>query len=187
MAVKLLQRIKLVQAVINDDNTKERISTAAAFRVIAELKQRIFSDGLATDGTLIGTYSTTPYYQNPINLIGVSTSGVKPEGKNGQSVFLNGKAKKTKYLAEGYSELRQLTGRQNATVDLNFSGSVFNSLQVGVRNGRAVIEFTNTESAEILEANETRFGKNIIEPSEQEREAGREAASLEIQAILDEL
>ncbi|MDX1472236.1 MAG: hypothetical protein R3213_12125, partial [Flavobacteriaceae bacterium] len=119
----IILRLRKLHQIISSTETTKRVSTAAAFRVLAEMKRRIFVNGLASDETQIGTYSTSPFYINPNSLIGVSKSGVSPQGKNGLSVFKNGKAKKTRYLGNGYKELRELTGRQSNFVDLNFSGS----------------------------------------------------------------
>lgn len=183
----IINRLQALATIIGSDETQQRISTAAAFVVLAQMKRRIFVDGLATDGSQIGQYSTNPYYQNPTKLIGVAGSNVKPAGKNGLATFKNGKAKKTKYLNQGYKELRDLTGRQSNFVDLNFSGSTQGSLQVGFRGNTAIIGFINQESADIIEKNEIRFGKQIIAPTDDEREAGAKAVRVEIEYILNEL
>lgn len=183
----LLNRLKLLQLVVGNPQTQTRVSTAAAFTVLAQYKRRIFVDGLATDGSQIGQYSTNPYYQNPNNLQGVALSGVSPLGKNGLDTFKNGRKKKTRYLAGGYKELRELTGRQSDFVDLNFSGSTEGSIQVGQRGEEVVIGFANEQSAEIMAGNEERFGKEIVATSEEEREIGIKAARNELLAIIEEL
>lgn len=183
----LLTRLRTLSFIVGSDETARRVSIAASIRVLGAMKRRIFTDGLATDGSQIGTYSTNAFYQNPNKLIGVAASGVKPAGKNGLSTFKNGKQKKTKYLALGYQQLRELTGRQSDYVDLNFSGSTQGALQFGLRGDLAVIGFVNQEAAEIIAKNEERFGKDIITPSEEERLAGSQAARAELEAILNEI
>jgi hypothetical protein len=183
----LLERLRVLGTVVAMDETAKRVSLAAAIRVLGAMKRRIFTDGIATDGSQIGQYSTTSFYQNPTKLIGVAAGGVTPAGKNGQSNFKNGKAKKTKYLNSGYKELRELTGRQSDFVDLNFSGSTQGTLQFGIRGEVAVVGFINEEAAEIIAYNEERFGKDIITITSEEREAGSKAARAELEAILNEI
>ena len=186
MLENLVLRLQLLQTVVNNPETAKRISAAAAFRVIADLKRRIFNNGLATDGSTIGQYSTTPFYQNPNNLVGVPKSAVKPQGKNGLATFKNGNQKKTRYLASGYKELRDLTGRQSEYVDLSFSGSMAQNIQVGFSGELAVVRFTDAAEAEKMAQNEEHFGKEIIQPSQDEIENGEKAARFELFAILEE-
>jgi hypothetical protein len=181
------ERLEILAQVVNDENTARRISQAAAFQVIAEYKQRIFFNGLDTSGGAIGQYSVNPFYINPLSLTTVSASGIKPQGKNGQSVFKNGNPHKTKYLTQGYKELRDLTGRQSNTVDLNFSGSLFQSIKVTESGSVSAITYTNDEMANIMVFNEDRFAKDISTVSNEEREMGETAARNELLAILEEI
>jgi|GEM_PF-5344872 len=182
----LIERLRLLEAAILSSETQRRISIAASIAVLSAMKRRIFNDGLATDGSKIGTYSTYSFYKNPNSLLGVPKGGVKPQGKNGLAIFKNGKQKKTKYLASGYKELRELVGRQSDYVDLSFSGSMQQSLQFGIRNNDAVVGFTNQESADVMAQNEERFGLEIQETSESESELGINAARNELLFIIEQ-
>jgi hypothetical protein len=183
----LSERLEILSEVVNNDNTARRISQVAAIQVIAEYKQRIFFNGLDSNGSAIGQYSVNPFYINPLSLTTVSAGGIKPEGKNGNTVFKNGNPHKTKYLTQGYRQLRDLTGRQSETVDLNFSGSLFQSIEVTESGTISAITYTNDELAGIMESNETRFGKDISTVSTDERELGETAARNELLAILEEI
>jgi hypothetical protein len=185
--MNISERLEILSQVVNDENTARRISQAAAIQVIAEYKQRIFFLGLDTSGASIGQYSVNPFYINPLRLTTVSAGGVKPQGKNGQSVFKNGNPHKTKYLTQGYKELRDLTGRQSNTVDLNFSGSLFQSIKVTESGSVSAITYTNDEMANIMVFNEDRFAKDISTVSNEEREMGETAAQNELLAILEEI
>jgi hypothetical protein len=185
--MNISERLEILAQVVNDENTARRISQAAAFQVIAEYKQRIFFLGLDTSGGSIGQYSLNPFYINPLSLTTVSASGIKPQGKNGQSVFKNGNPHKTKYLTQGYKELRDLTGRQSNTVDLNFSGSLFQSIKVTESGSVSAITYTNDEMSNIMIFNEDRFAKDISTVSIDEREMGEIAARNELLAILEEI
>lgn len=187
MIENIIARFEILSQVVNDENTAKRISQAAAFQVIAEYKQRIFFNGLDSSGAAIGEYSVNPFYINPLSLTTVSAGGIKPEGKNGQTTFKSGKPHKTKYLTQGYKQLRDLTGRQSDTVDLNFSGSLFQSIKVTESGSTSLITYTNDEMANIMEFNENRFAKDISTVSNDEREMGEIAARNELLAILDEI
>ena len=182
-----IARLKILSEVIANENTARRISQAAAFQVIAEYKQRIFFDGLDSSGSAIGQYSVNPFYINPLSLTTVSAGGIKPEGKNGQTVFKNGNPHKTKYLTQGYAELRNLTGRQAEKVDLNFSGSLFQSIKVTENGIVSAVTYTNDSMADIMESQEARFGKDISTVSNDEQEIGETAARNELLAILEEI
>jgi len=187
-----IARLKILSEVIANENTAKRISQAAAFQVIAEYKQRIFFNGLDSSGSPIGQYSVNPFYINPLTLTTVKASGIKPQGKpignnKGKTVFKNGNAYKTKYLAKGYQELRELTGRNSDKVDLNFSGSLFESIKVVETGLVSILTYTNSDLAEIMEGNEIRFEKEIAKISDAENEIGNVAAQNELLAILEEI
>jgi hypothetical protein len=192
--MNIIERLEILRQVIAAPETAERLSQVAAFAVIAEYKNRIFVEGRATDGAQIGQfstygggYSTEPFYQNPTKLTGVSSAGVTPQGKTGQSRFKNGNPHKTRYLPQGYKELRELTGRQSGYVDLNFSGALERSIKVVQDGARAVIRYTSDFEAEKMTGNEDRFGQLIHELSVEENEIGTTAAAEELRAILEEI
>jgi hypothetical protein len=185
----LSERLEILSEVVNNDNTARRISQVAAIQVIAEYKQRIFLNGLDSSGSAIGQYSVNPFYINPLTLTTVKAANVTPQGKNGNTVFKNGNAHKTRYLTQGYKELRQLIGANSETVDLNFSGSLFESIKVTESGTVSAITYTNDEMAGIMEYQESaeRFGKEISTVSTDERELGETAARNELLAILEEI
>lgn len=185
--MNIIDRLNKLAEVIADDNTAKRISQVAAVRVVAEYTTRIFKLGLDSSGNSIGVYNKDPFYINPITLIGVAAEDVVPMGKYGATKFKNGQPHKTKYLTQGYAELRALTGRNSAYVDLNFSGSVFQSVQVRQEGNDSYVSYTSQKSIDIMEGQEVRFGTDIMPPTEQEIADGQEAAQLELLAILEEL
>jgi hypothetical protein len=101
----------------------------AARSVHALQVQRIFKDGLKSDGSQIGQYNTTePLYVNPSTSPG-NTSGIKPpRGKNGDTHFKSGKKEgqphKTTYV-ESYKAYKGLIGRNNDKVNLRLSDDLF--------------------------------------------------------------
>jgi hypothetical protein len=70
---------------------------------------RIFTDGIKTDGSQIGEYSTEPIYVNPVTR---SPKKFGVEGKHGDKKFASGKPHATRYFAGGYYQYKVAIGRQ---------------------------------------------------------------------------
>lgn len=110
----------------------------AAFDVTAKMGNRIFDNGMATDNSKIGEYSTKPIYVNPDTLYKKGL-GV-PRGKNGETKFKTGKKTgqphKTKYLEGGYKQLRNMLGNRIDIVDLTLS----HELRMDFSNDQSIAE-----------------------------------------------
>lgn len=167
----------------------ETVTIVAVKAVEVFYKQRIFKDGKDSNGAQIGDYSVIPFYINPQspNLLGVKKGGLKPIGKTGQTKFKNGNPHKTAYLANGYKELRQKTGRQSAKVDLNLSGSLSASIRTGRRGAFVVLGYTNAQKALVMQGNEKRFKKNISALSQKEQQTYRAAARAELERLVQQV
>lgn len=145
-------------------------------------QKRIFVNGKATSGSPIGKYSkTSAYYSLSLKskLKGrVSTGGLKPLGKGGNDKFSNGEKHKSMYIKTGYAGLRKVLGRQNSKVDLNLTGSLSKSIQVGKKGGRHVYGFTNSAKAELAENLEKKYkNKKIFLTSRTEENIAIKTAS----------
>lgn len=68
-----------------------------------------------------------------------------------------------------YKAKRNAAGRRIDTVDLQFTGSLEESIKNGIVEDGAVIGFNNEKEAKIGRYNEERYGKDIFEPSESEQ------------------
>lgn len=152
----------------------------AAGRVMwGEFVRRVFVLGQDASGGAIGAYSKKPAYFSP-NQRGIAGvpkprialpktfqgKGRKPalklEGKNGDTVFKNGKPHKTAYLANGYFQFRKAYGRQNNFVDLNLTGTLLSSVQLATTSNGILLFFAAKKQAEIARGNEAKFGKDIF-------------------------
>lgn len=171
------ETMRVRAALLNDPDLRERLGVVACNQVNAEVKRRVFRDGVAMDGSQIGRYSTKPGY------FSISQPGlpkIAPKGKNGSK-----RAKKTFYSEEGYRGYRQAVGRQVGKVDLNMTGATFNGVGVGVgSNGMPAFGIRTKEALDRIEGNEERFSKITVTPSEQERLEGRNAALRELKFVL---
>lgn len=149
------------------EQSKEQLALVAAKNAEAELKRRVFNDGQDMYGRRIGSYSTKEAYF-PIEAF------IK------RSVFeSNTRYGKTMYFPDGYKGLRELNGRQTDYVDLNYSGSLMNSIRTEKRpNGYAVV--ISNDDAAIAEKQEKRFKKKIF------KAGNREITSM-LDSVRDEL
>ena len=152
----------------------EQVSLVAAKAAEAELKRRVFNDGKAADGSMIGSYSTK-------------------EGRFGESAFAVKGAfrpdagKRSMLLTGGYAELRRINGRQADYVDLQYTGSLIRSITTRATGGAHAVVISNNGDADIARHNEARFGKAIFAAGKTELEAIERAVIFEIERLLNQL
>jgi hypothetical protein len=123
-------------AQVLDNTMPDLISTAVMVELEAKHKQRIFAEGKNSEGEQIGEYSKKPAYYTKQAF--VRTSAFKPQGKENRGKFKNGKERKSMYLAEGYTELRDIQGRQTEFVNAKVTGGAERSVGI-VKFGEAVL------------------------------------------------
>lgn len=155
---------------------KQRILTEAVFAVLADMQERIFTDGLDRKRQKIGEYSEKPIYV-PVPYPQVRGGGLKRVGKTGK------KTKKTQYLGGGYKEFRQKVGRSTERVNLDLTGSLRLSMDVGNHKDGKAIGFTSPRAFEIARGNEQRFGTIIFRLTKQERATFRKVVARKIRQI----
>lgn len=162
-----------------DETMPDVISTAVMVELEAKHKQRIFAEGLNSDGSKIGEYSQAPtYYPKEVF---IRKGAFKAKGKKNSGDFKNGKQRKSMFLAGGYSELRSIQGRQTDFVDIKYSGSAERSIGI-VKLGESVLYGVRdlTESKK-LHGQIERFG-DFLDLSETEKEFIKE--EITTQAII---
>ena len=103
-----------------DEKMPSLIAVEALAEFEAAWKERIFDRGETTNGDKIGDYSTTPAYFGKEKFI--RKSAFKPLGKPDKNDVRH-KTKSTMYLSKGYTEFRDIQGRETKHVNLKFSGS----------------------------------------------------------------
>ena len=84
--------------------------------------KRIFTEGLNSQGSVIGNYSQNPIYVNPKN----SPKGFTTKGKTGKTKFKDGTTHKTGYFVN-YLAYKKSIGRNQSvqTIDLFLFGNLF--------------------------------------------------------------
>lgn len=148
-------------------NLDAQMPDVIAVQVMNELsaihKKRIFGEGINTDGGKIGEYSTKSAYVSKDKFI--RKGAFKPHGKpdkNGKKSTKN----KTMYLAKGYSEFRDIQGRQVQFKNLKLSGSLERNIDV-LKFGNSTL-YGTTDSVESdkfqgLESDYNAFGLSTNE------------------------
>jgi len=116
----ILNGIKLLQ------ESQQQLEQTIASDLLPEMRTRIHTNGLASDGTAIGTYSTKPLY---INTTKTARKALPPVGKTGKSKFDNGQPHKTTYFASGYKQYKSDT-QGTTQVRLFETGQTANQFKV---------------------------------------------------------
>lgn len=130
--------------------------------------QRIFNEGLKTDGTPIGRYDDTRKQT-------FLTENAKSRLNKKQKTKLSKLEKSDDFKGITYKELRELKGLQTDYVDLQFNGDLFNSIDVGNFDGRPAIGITTEKQAKIAGYHDDKYGL-IFTASDDERAAAAESA-----------
>ena len=130
--------------------------------------RRIFEQGRDASNKLIGKYST-----RPLNILisdfPMFASSLKPYRKKFKTAK-RGRPRLSKFafFPNGYKEFRKAVGRQNTKVDLNLTGATKQAVSI-VRKGNKVVFSIRTQKARrILDENERRFSKRIVDFSQNE-------------------
>lgn len=156
----------------------------AAQSVHAMQVERIFTNGIASDGTKIGDYSTKDIYINPNN----PNVGIKfpPEGKTGKKVHKNGDPYKTKYF-EGYKAFRANQGRDSNTVNLDNIGRLKSEYENSLKrdsDNAYIAELHSEDNIDKAIGNQARFNKKIFGLTEEEAETYTTILNQEIETAL---
>lgn len=161
---------KLAQIVVNVLEAQEKSVVTGILNLQGDIIERVFQNGLDSDGNQIGNYSTKPIYVSIAEQTSqVRKSGLKPRGKNStDSEFKNGKPRKSQYFPDGYKGYRSAVGRPVEKVNLFLTGSLQGSILPGTTNGNPALVIATDFELEKADGNEKRFGKVIFSPSEAE-------------------
>lgn len=156
------------------EQVADRVGLAAMTEMQGEYIERIFTQGLKSDGTPIGTYSTKPAYYTKEQF--VRKGAFKAQGKTSSKDFANGNKRKSMYIGTGYAGLRKVQGRQNEKKDYNYSGSLKQGFSV-LKDGAEVL-FGQSSQFEIkkMKGLEKRDG-SVFQLAQGERDLLRDAIS----------
>lgn len=159
--------------------------THGANELIGEMRTRIFSKGINSDGGQIGnSYSETPIYV-PKEVF-IRKGSFTAKGKENKGIFKNGNERKTMHLEHGYKELREIQGRQTAFVDWRYSGSLEKSIEA-VREDDKHILVAITDGLESTKRKglEEKSNQTVFTPSESDMQHYENVMAIEIEKIFE--
>lgn len=194
-----------------DAKMPDVIATSIMVELEAQHKQRIFGEGRKSDGSKIGEYSKKSGYYSKKKF--VRKGAFKPQGKDDVGVDENGKKKarltyqvvdsysgkkktiayvksteknrKTMYLAEGYSEFRDIQGRQTDHVDWKLTGSLERSIGVVKLADAVLYGVRDAEESKKLEGLTERYG-DVASLSESEKELTKQEITNQAIVVMKE-
>lgn len=167
------------------EGMEDRVLIAGVTALQGEMIERIFSEGLDSNGNKIGDYSTTPIYVPADKHI--RKGAFEKVGKNSAGDFKNGKERKSKYYKGGYAEYREDVGRQSQKKDFMLTGSLKNNIQIGEDGGSKVIGLTDEKESLKRQGLELQVGKDVFSPAPSDIEIFEAAIDAEIDALVDQL
>lgn len=132
-----------------------RVVRKMALSLFSEYHSRIFTKGIASDGTPIGKYNTTdPLYVNPADSPKSFPTLGKPRADGSR------RKGKTGWFPS-YAAFRNAIGRPTGTVNLQLTEQLKRGTVVSTRGEDPVFGFTNKVEAAKAAGNEERF-KHLI-------------------------
>lgn len=144
---------------------RQAFERAATLQLEACLK-RIHTEGLASDGSPTGSYSSRPLYVNPAR----SGQAFAPAGKQGRTVFArSGRAHTSAWFGGGYAQWRAQSGLPADRVLLSVSGGLRQGLRVMKTNKGFGLGWPDEASFRLALCFEKRYGKKIWAATEQEK------------------
>lgn len=135
------------------DILEDQVLDETAAELERKVRKRIFTNGLDSDGNLIGqNYSSKP-------------TTVKKEVFIKPSAFKGNKSMKLQY---GYKELRDIQGLKTDKVNLNYSGELKNKLRIARSQKTVVIGIVDRNNSEKAQSLEKKYQTRIFAFSEKE-------------------
>lgn len=134
--------------------------------ILGSMSRRIFNEGGKTDGSRIGQYSSKN------TLLGAKSFRNKGAA---DSFFANSselqwvrfKGRSLAVLPGGYKRLREIQGLETGFVNLQYTGKLSATLDIGTINDNPAIGLTTEKSADIVEGLEKKYGVIFIPQDEE--------------------
>lgn len=151
------------------EGAKEAIYVQNGNQLLANIKRRIQKEGKDSSGQEMPAYSQKPGYYTKDQF--VKKSMFVGKGKNGDTKFKNGNARKSMYLQHGYKELRDIQGRQTDHRDYTYSGDLMLSYVLGTEENAIVLGFSQLKQSVKRKAIEKKNGGEVFSATEGEMSA----------------
>lgn len=154
----------------------DSILVPASNALLANIKNRVIREGKNTNEGKIGNYSTKPAYYTKDQFI--QKSKFKGVGKNGGTKYADGQSHRSMYLPQGYKQLRDIQGRETATVNQEYTGSFMKSYEMVVSKGEIILGLTSQRSKKIKQGLEKKYGKTLYASKAEIAAFNKEVANL---------
>lgn len=119
---------------------------------------------ISTLSTAVASARGDVLYLGGLDLLGEMLGRIFNDGKDSAGKPIG------KYKSKSWIKTRSLNGRQTGFVDLQFTGDLFNSIQVVKKGNDVYIAIINDDDYQKAIGNEKRRKKTIFLPTESERE-----------------
>lgn len=168
---------------------KQNILIEVGKTIEAIWKARIFNLGRDASGNIIGVYSKTATWATieQFDKESAFNSRVKNRKRavnKGSNPGPAGSPRESIDLPGGYAELREIQGKKSDFVNLDYTGSLRVSFQLGTRGDEVIYGTPNQTSLNKKRWLERHFNTEIWALSEDEVEIGTEATARAINLIL---
>ncbi len=179
------EKMKLLTE-LEQSQQANRILVVTMDYIRGAMLERIFDEGLDTDGTQIASSYTSKkkkYVKEDFDGI-KGSAGFSPDTVIKRKTATGGTIEVPAMLFENYAAFRKHVGRQTAYVDLQLSGSLKGNILLGESDGKVIIGLTSAEEAKKRALLEAMYKKDIFKPSKKEIEEGGAQLVEEIKAII---
>jgi hypothetical protein len=119
---------------------------------------------ISTLSTAVASARGDVLYLGGLDLLGEMLGRIFNDGKDSAGKGIG------KYKSKSWIKTRSLNGRQTGFVDLQFTGDLFNSMQVVKKGNDVYIAIINDDDYQKAMGQEKRRKKTIFLPTESERE-----------------
>lgn len=154
--------IRRINGIIEDIKViSPKVELYSANLALQIVLRRVFNEGKAADGTQIGEYDEERKSKFLVK------KSEKFLTKKQRAILAKKRLKIGKNNTEDfegltYKELRELKGLQTDFVDLQFTGRLFESIQVVQKEGKATVAITDKDRAKISDYLEDKYEKTIF-------------------------
>jgi len=167
------------------NQVREKAFVIAVNDTHTKMASRIFNDGEAASGALIGSYNTTrPLYVNPKK----SPKSFPVGGKTGNKKTKNGKTLKHKTaFFYSYRDFKQVIGQPTDKVRLNLFGRMQSDFVTGLRkisDIEYIVSFKQKNNLKKARGQEGHFGQQIFKLGDEELRNFSRVMRLETNRIL---
>jgi len=162
----------------------------SAKELLAAIKKRIFTDGLNSNNSQIGNYSTVPVYATRKQF--TKPGAFVPQGetqylatiKRGDKTYQRKAKVKTMYLPEGYKQLRDIQGLPTDKVNLKYSGKTQKAYIMEETTEAVLLGLNTYRASGIRSKQERRFNAPIFIGTETELRNYINSVNLRVERIL---